>query len=376
MSAVRINDVVKVRDPASNEETLVFDPFNPVNKEITEPEVRQLLTRFGIPESAPIQNMALYRRAFVHKSYVRRPDLENLERGIEIVPKPEDCMALKTESNDRLEFVGDGVLECITKYYLYERFPKNDEGFMTDTKIALVKNDAIGQIALDIGLHKWYILSKNAEQKNTRNNVKKLGNLFEAFMGAMFLDFNKIGPGSGFYLCQTWLVNLFETPGLIPWHRIIETNENYKNQLQVMIQKEFKTVPLYLELPVGNYSGANKPPSRSEATLEAQRPQKPKATLEEGCGVGCGHSTNGAPDGVAEVIFRMGVFLSLGQPAHQAEKEWQKALPLSQFTCWQQVHDQAARQGGKVLILLGEGTNRIKKKAEQTACQKALDQTF
>jgi dsRNA-specific ribonuclease len=349
MSAVRINDVVKVRDPASNEETLVFDPFNPVNKEITEPEVRQLLTRFGIPESAPIQNMALYRRAFVHKSYVRRPDLENLERGIEIVPKPEDCMALKTKSNDRLEFVGDGVLECITKYYLYERFPKNDEGFMTDTKIALVKNDAIGQIALDIGLHKWYILSKNAEQKNTRNNVKKLGNLFEAFMGAMFLDFNKIGPGSGFHLCQTWLVNLFETPGLIPWNRIIETNENYKNQLQVIIQKEFKTVPLYLELP-----------PRSESTSEAQR----------------NFPVGNSPDGVAEVIFRMGVFLSLGQPAHQAEKEWQKALPLSQFTSWQQVHDQAARQGGKVLILLGEGTNRIKKKAEQTACQKALDQTF
>lgn len=365
MSAVRINDVVKVRDPASNEETLVFDPFNSVNKEITEPEVRQLLTRFGIPASAPIQNMALYRRSFVHKSYVRRPDLENVDRGIEIVPKPEDCMALKTKSNDRLEFVGDGVLECITKYYLYERFPKNDEGFMTDTKIALVKNDAIGQIALDIGLHHWYILSKNAEQKNTRNNVKKLGNLFEAFMGAMFLDFNKIGPGSGFHLCQTWLVNLFETPGLIPWHRIIETNENYKNQLQVIIQKEFKTVPLYLELPPRNAPSVF-------ATLEAQRPPRSEATLVEG---GVGHSLDGAPDGVAEVIFRMGVFLCLGQPAHQAEKEWQKAVPLTQFSSWQQVHDQMARQG-KVLILLGEGTNRIKKKAEQTACQKALDKCF
>jgi len=354
MSAVRINDVHRVQDPATNEETLVFDPYNPVNKEISEPEVRQLLTRFGIPESVPIQNMALFRRAFVHKSYVRRPDLENQERGVQIVPKPDDCMALKTKSNDRLEFVGDGVLECITKYYLYERFPKNDEGFMTDTKIALVKNDAIGQIALDIGLHKWYILSKNAEQKNTRTNVKKLGNLFEAFLGAMFLDFNKIAVddeagwfgrvfqlGPGFQLCQTWLVNLFETPGLIPWHRIIETNENYKNQLQVLIQKEFKTVPLYLELPT-----------------DAHR-----------------QSMNGATEGV-DILFRMGVFLSLGQPAHQAEKEWHKALPLSQFTSWQQVHDLAARQGGKVLIMLGEGTNRIKKKAEQTACQKALDQTF
>ena len=47
-------------------------------------------------------------------------------------------MALKSKSNERLEFLGDGVLECITKYYLYKRFPKENEGFMTE-KIALVK---------------------------------------------------------------------------------------------------------------------------------------------------------------------------------------------------------------------------------------------
>ena len=72
--------------------------------------------------------LILYKRAFIHKSYVKRPHLENISRGIQIVDKPDDCLPLKTKSNERLEFLGDGVLELITKYYLYRRFPKENEG--------------------------------------------------------------------------------------------------------------------------------------------------------------------------------------------------------------------------------------------------------
>ena len=95
-----------------------------------------------------------------------------------------DCMSLKTKSNERLEFLGDGVLECITKYYLYRRFPKGNEGFMTEKKIALVKNESIGKMVYEMGLNKWYIMSKNAEEKKTRTNLKKMGCLLEALLEA------------------------------------------------------------------------------------------------------------------------------------------------------------------------------------------------
>ena len=81
-------------------------------------------------------------------------------------------MSLKQKSNERLEFLGDGVLECITKYYLYRRFPKENEGFMTEKKIALVKNESIGKLAYEMGLHKWYIISKHAEEKKIRQILK------------------------------------------------------------------------------------------------------------------------------------------------------------------------------------------------------------
>jgi dsRNA-specific ribonuclease len=63
----------------------------------------------------------------------------------------------------------------ITKYYLYRRFPNECEGFMTEKKIALVKNEAIGKFAYEMGLHQWYIISKHAEEKNIAHQFQKTG---------------------------------------------------------------------------------------------------------------------------------------------------------------------------------------------------------
>ena len=167
-------------DIIKSDEGLVFNPYNSNNVEITLNQVQSILTKYGVP--GKVHNMSLYKRAFVHKSYTKRPQLYNLQEKITITEQPIDCLPLHTKSNERLEFLGDGVLECITKYYLYRRFPKENEGFMTEKKIALVKNEAIGKLALEMGLHKYYIISKHAEEKKTRTNLKKLGCLFESFL--------------------------------------------------------------------------------------------------------------------------------------------------------------------------------------------------
>ena len=157
-------------------------------------QVQSILTKYGVPPI--INNIALYKRAFVHRSYTKRPHFENMAQNITIVERPPDCMPLSSKHNESLEFLGDGVLELITKYYLYRRFPKENEGFMTEKKIAIVKNEAIGKIAYEMGLHNWFILSKHAEAKQNRTNLKKLGCLFESFIGALFL-------------CATMLMNSF-----------------------------------------------------------------------------------------------------------------------------------------------------------------------
>ena len=137
-------------DIMTTENGLIFNPYNPINKEINNNQIQSILTKYGINHE--ITNFELYRRAFIHRSYTKRPFLENKNMGITIMEKPYNALPLSSKSNERLEFLGDGVLECITKYYLYRRFPKADEGFMTEKKIALVKNEHIGKLAYDLSL--------------------------------------------------------------------------------------------------------------------------------------------------------------------------------------------------------------------------------
>ena len=329
---MEIKSILNDDDVIKTDEGLVFNPYNPLNTEIRLNEVQSILTRYGIP--AKVFNMELYRRAFVHRSYTKRPQFENVQQNITIVERPSDCLPLSSKSNERLEFLGDGVLECVTKYYLYRRFPKENEGFMTEKKIAIVKNEAIGKIALEMGLHKWLIISRNAEEKKIRTNLKKLGCLFESFIGALFLDFNKIPvhdedcwfsslfvTGPGFQMAQKFIEAVFEKH--IDWIALIQNDDNYKNILQVKIQKEFKVTPHYLEM---------------------------EHDAEEG--------------------YKMGVFLCIGQPIYNFKPS--DAIHINTLNNFKTVQEYLSQNDGKIFMFLGEGKHKIKRKAEQIACNEAL----
>jgi len=330
MSDYKINhddDIIKT------DEGLIFNPFNPNNVEITLSEVQSILKKYGIPPK--VYNMSIYKRAFVHRSHTKRPNFENTQQNITIVERPLNCLPLNTKSNERLEFLGDGVLECVTKYLLYRRFPKENEGFMTEKKIAIVKNEAIGKIAYEMGLHKWLIISRNAEEKKIRTNLKKLGCLFESFIGALFLDFNKIEvnddegwfqsmfvTGPGFQMAQKFIENIFEQH--IDWVSLIQNDDNYKNILQVKVQKEFKVTPHYLEI---------------------------EHNIDDG--------------------YRMGVYLCLGQSIHNIEPS--QAININTLNDFIGVQEYITQNNGKIFLFLGEGVHKIKRKAEQTACNVALN---
>jgi len=326
-----LKSIMNDDDVIKTDEGLIFNPFNPLNTEITLNDIQCILTKYGIPPK--IFNTELYRRAFVHRSYTKRPGYENLQQNIKIVDRPANCLPLSTKCNERLEFLGDGVLELVTKYLLYRRFPKENEGFMTEKKIAIVKNEAIGKIALEMGLYKWLILSRNAEDKKIRTNLKKLGCLFEAFIGALFLDFNKITvnddegwfqemfvTGPGFQMAQKFIENVFEKH--IDWIALIQNDDNYKNILQVKIQKEFKVTPHYVEI-------LHDP--------------------EEG--------------------YKMGVYLCLGQQIYNLTH--QNATHISNFNSFNEIHEYVS-ENNKIFLFMGDGQHKIKRKAEQMACEKAI----
>jgi len=342
------DDDIVIKRGANGQETFVFDPYNEKNVEITPADVERILQTYGI--DAPIHNFNLYKRAFVHQSYIKRSQNDNRAHNITIVDCPPGCLPLYSKSNERLEYIGDGVLENITKYYLYCRFPKEEPGFLTDKKIALVKNESIGKMALEMGLHRWLVISKHAESKQIRMNLKKLGCLFEAFVGAIFHDFNRVvvkdeagwfdrfDTGPGFQMAQVFVRNVYEKH--VDWVELVQNDDNFKNILQVRIQKEFKTTPHYMEI--------------------------------HGSGTAADEESD---EGASSHKYHMGVYVCLGRDPHSL-RHTESITPESQnIKHYSDVHALVASHGS-LFLFLGEGRHSIKKKAEQMASHMALQRAF
>lgn len=92
------------------------------------------------------------------------------------------------ESNERLEYLGDAVLELATTKFLYTKFPQETEGNLTAFRSALVKTTTLAETAQEIGLGEQLMMSKGEEAGGGRKNVGLLANTLEAIIGALYLD--------------------------------------------------------------------------------------------------------------------------------------------------------------------------------------------
>ena len=111
-------------------------------------------------------NRRLYETAFIHRS------------------ASVTCKNGYTLNNERLEYLGDAVLDAIIADYLYANFPGKDEGFLTQVRSKIVKRKQLNKLALALGISSLLVSNTNSQQ--TRVNL--LGNAFEALIGAIYLD--------------------------------------------------------------------------------------------------------------------------------------------------------------------------------------------
>ena len=114
-------------------------------------------------------NYDLIDRAFVHKSYVN----ENKE---------------ESHHNERLEFLGDAVLELSATRHLFDNFKDYNEGEMTSLRSALVKGKTLAEVSKELGLGEYLYLSHGEEKNGGREKNYILANLMEALIGAIYLD--------------------------------------------------------------------------------------------------------------------------------------------------------------------------------------------
>ena len=161
------------------------NPYNQNNKLITPNDIVNIMETLNINDFK-VNNILLYQTAFIHKSYCKElyedTDFKNID----------DSLDLQEKSYETMEFLGDSILGSVVSSYLYERFYTiydQNEGFLTYLKNRLVCGEMNAYLSTKLGFNKYLIISKHIEDNcDGRNNKNILNNVFESFIGAVFLD--------------------------------------------------------------------------------------------------------------------------------------------------------------------------------------------
>lgn len=233
-----------------------YKDYNPNNHLLPRWFVEGLLKKvFGT--DIQIYDLRKYQLAFVHKS-VRLRDLsppnevvlEEIARakhkGIPIEKVTEKYgtwndgePVIFTQTYESLEFVGDGWANAIVGDYLYHRFPRQNEGFLTKLKQQIVCKDGFAALANFVGFDKYILLSSMNEEKYGRKTPSYMEDVFEAFCAAIKQDLGK-------QVLDIFIKNIIEAS--IDFERIITININYKDTLMRVFQENGWRQPTYSDI--------------------------------------------------------------------------------------------------------------------------------
>lgn len=167
------------------------------------------------------KDRTLLKQAFTHRSYIN----ENRE--------------LKLEHNERLEFLGDAVLELVVTDYLFETLKESNEGELTSLRSALVNADTCSLVAKKLGMNEFLLLSRGEAKDSGRARQFILANTFEALIGAIYLD-------QGYDIAKKFILS--QIVSLIP--EIVKKGAmiDAKSLLQEKAQEHVGVTPVYKTL--------------------------------------------------------------------------------------------------------------------------------
>ena len=166
----------------------------------------QFVKKEGIEQlvGTKIKNLDLYQKAFTHKSAIK--EYEQF-----------------TESFETLEFIGDSVLGFVITKFLFDRHESKQEGFLTKARTKLVRCETLAKIALKLGLNKLVIMDEKGMRNEWNNNPKILEDVFEALIGAIYMDI-------GLIHAKTFILRIYQDPCFVDMNSIM-VDDNYKDHL-------------------------------------------------------------------------------------------------------------------------------------------------
>lgn len=201
----RLKELFKKRKKLKN--SFLSDKF------LTNSQLTELEKRIGFS----FKDTSYYIQALIHRSYIEKID-EN------------------DSSNERLEFLGDAVLNLIVANFLFDKFPEEDEGFLTKVRAKLVNRHTLSEAAEKLKLNEFLFLNRTLNGKSDRGIKTIQSDAFEAIIGALFLDL-------GLEACKEFIEKILIKPFIDSGEYLVD--QNYKSQLLEYTQSKKLGLPVY-----------------------------------------------------------------------------------------------------------------------------------
>jgi len=189
-----------------------------ISEEELSPEHKKRIRQLQEIIDVPIDNSTIYIQALRHRSTLTQDQFG------------------PADSYERLEFLGDAVLDLIVTEIIFDRYPKEEEGFLTKLRAQIVKGDTLAMFAKEMGLSSLLLLADPARGQGIKNSKSILADLFEAVTAAIYLD---AGYGEVSRFIQM-VLNRY-----INYRDIITTLDNYKSLLLEYAQARHLEIPTY-----------------------------------------------------------------------------------------------------------------------------------
>jgi len=213
--------------------------YNPNNKLITEEFILNILKNGGL-NFDKIKNISIFQTAFTHTSYTinntfKKYNIPEEEKNLSEKERKE-IVSIQTECWERLEWLGDAILQMVSAIFLFERFTKADEGFLTKNRSKLVRTEMLAKLSTKLQMSKYVLMSYHVENYcDGRKNEPILEDVFESFIGALYIECKELGRKNALDICFYFISNIFNR--YIPILEVIQHDDNYKDRLMRYFHK-------------------------------------------------------------------------------------------------------------------------------------------
>ena len=228
--------------------------INPENRLITKEFINDIMVRFGINDKRKqiykVNNLDYFITATTHKTYsldVSEEEYDTIKEMYYLNYPDSNYVFIQNTNYERLEFIGDSIIKPILTDYITSYFINQNEGFLSKLRSRLEKTQFFSNLTKLLNLKDYILISRQYEETDTRNtNLSIMEDVFEAFIGALYLDAKEQRDcGYAFKVIHDLIYNIFESDTFNLDLRKMSIDDNYKDKLNSFCNMNKLPQPVY-----------------------------------------------------------------------------------------------------------------------------------